>query len=72
MTSGLTNTTPIKDNLSIKYQQLLTRLKQITLNLPQLTFEELKQKYHRFWVVEKVYFPGGETQAQAHTISLKK
>ncbi|MEH1919815.1 deoxyribodipyrimidine photo-lyase [Nostoc sp.] len=38
---------------------------QITLNLAQLTFEELKQKYHRFWAVEKVYFPGGETQAQA-------
>ncbi|MHC5748306.1 MAG: FAD-binding domain-containing protein [Nostoc sp.] len=45
---------------------------QITLNLPQLTFEELKQKYHRFWAVEKVYFPGGETQAQAKLESFLK
>ncbi|WGV28148.1 FAD-binding domain-containing protein [Halotia branconii] len=35
----------------------------LSVNLPQLTFEELKHKYHNFWAVEKVYFPGGETQA---------
>jgi deoxyribodipyrimidine photo-lyase len=45
---------------------------QITLNLPKLTFEELKQKYHSFWAVEKVYFPGGETQAQAQLDSFLK
>jgi deoxyribodipyrimidine photo-lyase len=45
---------------------------QITLNLPQLTFEELKQKYQRFWAVEKVYFLGGETQAQATLDSFLK
>ncbi|BBD62949.1 DNA photolyase, FAD-binding protein (plasmid) [Nostoc sp. HK-01] len=35
----------------------------LNVQLPQLTFEELKQKYHHFWAVEKVYFLGGETQA---------
>ncbi|MCC5668197.1 deoxyribodipyrimidine photo-lyase [Nostoc sp. CHAB 5784] len=38
---------------------------QITLNLPQLTFEELKHKYHSFSTEEKIYFSGGETEAQA-------
>lgn len=37
---------------------------QVTLNLPQLTFEELKHKYHSFWAGEKIYFSGGETEAQ--------
>ncbi|MBN3963026.1 FAD-binding domain-containing protein [Nostoc sp. NMS8] len=45
---------------------------QLTLNLPQLTFEELKQKYHSFWAVEKVYFPGGETQAKSKLDSFLK
>ncbi|MFN6568174.1 FAD-binding domain-containing protein [Dendronalium sp. ChiSLP03b] len=36
---------------------------QLTLQLPQLTFEELQQKYYSFWAVDKVYFLGGETQA---------
>ncbi|WP_223280368.1 hypothetical protein [Nostoc sp. PA-18-2419] len=45
---------------------------QITLNLPQLTFEELKQKYRCFWEIEKVYFPGGEIQAQAQLDSFLK
>jgi deoxyribodipyrimidine photo-lyase len=35
----------------------------LNVNLPQLTFKELKHKYQNFWAVEKVYFPGGETQA---------
>jgi deoxyribodipyrimidine photo-lyase len=36
---------------------------QLSLNVPQLTIEELKQKYRTFWEAEKVYFPGGETEA---------
>lgn len=36
---------------------------QLSLNVPQLTIEELKQKYRAFWETEKVYFPGGETEA---------
>ncbi|MEM9924002.1 MAG: FAD-binding domain-containing protein [Cyanobacteria bacterium P01_D01_bin.50] len=36
---------------------------QLSLNAPQLTIEELKQKYRAFWETEKVYFPGGETEA---------
>ncbi|MEM7712718.1 MAG: FAD-binding domain-containing protein [Cyanobacteria bacterium P01_A01_bin.68] len=36
---------------------------QLSLNLSQLTIEELKQKYSAFWKTEKVYFPGGETEA---------
>ncbi|MEH2405319.1 FAD-binding domain-containing protein [Nostoc sp.] len=45
---------------------------QVTLNLPQLTFEELKQKYHSFWAVDQVYFPGGETQAKSKLDSFLK
>ncbi|KST70088.1 deoxyribodipyrimidine photolyase [Mastigocoleus testarum BC008] len=37
----------------------------ISLRLPQITFTELKHKYHHFWSTNKVYFRGGETQAQA-------
>ncbi|MBW4627745.1 MAG: deoxyribodipyrimidine photo-lyase [Brasilonema octagenarum HA4186-MV1] len=37
---------------------------QISFNLPQLTFTELKHKYHAFYETKKVYFKGGETQAQ--------
>jgi len=40
-------------------------LPSVSLNLPQLTLEELKQKYRTFWQVEQVYFSGGETQAIA-------
>jgi deoxyribodipyrimidine photo-lyase len=38
-------------------------LPMIAIDLPQLTFPELQQKYSQFWDVEKVYFPGGETEA---------
>ena len=38
---------------------------QLSFNLPQLTFAELKQKYRVFWETEKIYFPGGETNAVA-------
>jgi deoxyribodipyrimidine photo-lyase len=44
----------------------------ISVNLPQLTIEELKQKYQHFWSVEKVYFPGGETQALSKLDSFLK
>ncbi|QDL12020.1 deoxyribodipyrimidine photo-lyase [Brasilonema octagenarum UFV-E1] len=37
---------------------------QISFNLPQLSFTELKHKYHAFYETKKVYFKGGETQAQ--------
>lgn len=36
---------------------------QLSLNLPQLSIAELKQKYHAFYEMERVYFKGGETQA---------
>ncbi|MGD1875344.1 MAG: FAD-binding domain-containing protein [Mastigocoleus sp.] len=36
----------------------------INLDIPQLTFRQLKQKYSDFWKTEKIYFPGGETKAQ--------
>lgn len=35
----------------------------LELNLPQLTFTELKQKYYQFWEADNKYFSGGETQA---------
>jgi deoxyribodipyrimidine photo-lyase len=38
---------------------------QLSLNLPQLTFEELKQKYSQFWAEESGYFTGGEDSAIA-------
>jgi len=38
---------------------------ELSINLPQLTFSELKEKYREFWDVEEVYFPGGETNAQS-------
>ena len=38
---------------------------QLSLNLPQLTFEQLKQKYRALWETERVYFDGGETNALA-------
>lgn len=38
---------------------------QLSFNLPQVTFAELKQKYHAFKETQRVYFKGGETQAQA-------
>ncbi len=37
---------------------------QLSLNVPQLTIEELKQKYRSFWETE-IYFPGGETESTA-------
>ncbi|MBD2775561.1 FAD-binding domain-containing protein [Iningainema tapete] len=36
----------------------------LSLNLPQLTFAELKRKYSTFYETKKVYFKGGETLAQ--------
>jgi deoxyribodipyrimidine photo-lyase len=38
---------------------------QLALDLPQLIFSELKQKYSAFWEVNNRYFTGGETQARA-------
>jgi deoxyribodipyrimidine photo-lyase len=35
----------------------------LNLNLPQLTFMQLKQKYSQFWETDSNYFSGGETQA---------
>ncbi len=37
----------------------------INLDIPQLTFGQLKQKYSQFWETENTYFKGGETQAIA-------
>ena len=36
---------------------------QLKLNIPQLTFSDLKQKYSQFWETNNTYFSGGETQA---------
>ncbi len=38
---------------------------ELNLNIPQLTFAQLKQKYKQFWETENTYFIGGETQASA-------
>jgi deoxyribodipyrimidine photo-lyase len=35
----------------------------LQLDIPQLTFSQLKQKYSQFWEIEDTYFSGGETQA---------
>jgi deoxyribodipyrimidine photo-lyase len=45
---------------------------ELYLNLPQLTFTDLKHKYREFWDVEKVYFSGGETNAQSTLNSFLK
>jgi deoxyribodipyrimidine photo-lyase len=37
----------------------------LELDLPQLTFAQLKQKYSQFWGADNTYFKGGETQAKA-------
>lgn len=37
----------------------------LELDIPQLTFNQLKQKYSQFWETESTYFKGGETQALA-------
>lgn len=37
----------------------------LELDLPQLTFTDLKQKYSQFWRSDNNYFIGGETQATA-------
>ncbi len=37
---------------------------ELELNLPQLTFAQLKQKYSQFWQADNSYFIGGETQAK--------
>ena len=38
---------------------------QLNLDIPQLTFSDLKQKYNQFWETDNTYFSGGETQAIA-------
>ncbi|PPS46159.1 deoxyribodipyrimidine photolyase [Chroococcidiopsis sp. TS-821] len=38
---------------------------QLKLDIPQLSFTELKHKYSQFWQVENEYFCGGETEAIA-------
>lgn len=38
---------------------------ELELDLPQLTFAQLKQKYSQFWETSNTYFKGGETQAKA-------
>lgn len=38
---------------------------QLNLDIPQLTFNQLKEKYSQFWETDKIYFSGGETQANA-------
>ncbi len=37
----------------------------LKLDIPQLTFSQLKQKYSQFWETDNTYFSGGETQANA-------
>ncbi|WP_199192568.1 hypothetical protein, partial [Chlorogloea sp. CCALA 695] len=32
---------------------------QLQLDIPQLTFSQLKQKYSQFWETENTYFSGG-------------
>ncbi|MBE8988027.1 FAD-binding domain-containing protein [Nostoc sp. LEGE 12450] len=44
----------------------------LSLNIPQITFSELKHKYHAFLQTEQVYFIGGETQAQGTLNSFLK
>ncbi|MEH2390930.1 MAG: FAD-binding domain-containing protein [Nostoc sp.] len=44
----------------------------LSLNVPQITFDELKQKYRAFLQTEQVYLIGGETQAQATLNSFLK
>lgn len=39
----------------------------LEIDILQLTWTELTQKYSQFWAVEKVYFPSGETNAH-HTL----
>lgn len=38
---------------------------QLELDLPQLSFTQLQQKYYQFWEADSKYFSGGETQAIA-------
>jgi len=45
---------------------------ELSINLPQLTFTELKDKYRDFWDVGEVYFPGGETNAKSTLNSFLK
>ena len=45
---------------------------QLSFNLPQLTFDDLKQKYKKFWLKDSTYFRGGETQALATLDSFLK
>ncbi|MCC5652597.1 deoxyribodipyrimidine photo-lyase [Nostoc sp. XA013] len=44
----------------------------LALNIPQLTFTELKQKYSAFCQTEQIYFIGGKTQAQGTLNSFLK
>ncbi len=45
---------------------------ELELDLPQLTFAQLKQKYSQFWASDNNYFQGGETQATATLDSFLK
>ena len=38
---------------------------QLQLDIPQLTFSQLKQKYSQFWEADNTYFSGGEIQVIA-------
>ena len=38
---------------------------QLRIDIPQLTFSDLKQKYSQFWEIDNAYFSGGEAQAIA-------
>lgn len=51
----------LRQPLHITPEQILAPALQI--DLPQLTFSQLKQKYSQFWELENTYFKGGETQA---------
>jgi deoxyribodipyrimidine photo-lyase len=74
---GLNNFLQLEDNREHWVNEYYTYVRQFTnptptsittpelsLNLPQLTFAELKRKYSTFYETGRVYFKGGETQAQ--------
>src|SRR5579883_30003 len=74
---GLNNFLQLEDNREHWVNEYYTYVRQFTnptptsittpelsLNLPQLTFAELKCKYSTFYETGRVYFKGGETQAQ--------
>ncbi|MBD2776780.1 FAD-binding domain-containing protein [Iningainema tapete] len=75
---GLNNFLQLEDNRENWFNEYYTYVREtphptpthintpeLSLNLPQLTFAELKQKYSTFYETKRVYFKGGETQGQA-------